>query len=424
MNQKTAVSIQAKRATPVPGGILQRKCACGQHASGGECDECRAKKQSLQRKEGRFKSVGVPPVGHGALASFEESLDPAARTLRELHGATTATGRFAHDFSQLPMLRPEPVKIQTKLIVNTSGDRYEQEADRVADQVIRMPDVKLQRACTCGGKCPKCQSRAGQPNQERNSLHTRYRQSSDSGSFAAPPIVHEVLRSPGQPLDLATRRFMESRFRHDFSGVRTHTDSRAAESARSVVARAYTVGTDIVFDAGEYNPLSVSGRRLIAHELTHVLQQSSGGASETVIHDVPALSQSDSGLRVTPRSGLVLSRADPITYLRCRQVGVPCPTFYFGRGAGCPLVDCIPAATANLPFAISPGVCIFRCLDGTVCACVLVGSRTSAVCTFTFCDSPGSPSSSLDYQDLADRAIAEAERQMPGSPEQGQTEVA
>jgi Zn-dependent peptidase ImmA (M78 family) len=88
-----------------------------------------------------------------------------------------------------------------------------------------------------------------------------------------PPIVHEVLRSPGQPLDTASRAFFEPRFGHDFSKVRVHTDERAAQSARSVNALAYAVGRDIVFDSQQYAPHSIAGRKLLAHELSHVVQQ-------------------------------------------------------------------------------------------------------------------------------------------------------
>jgi outer membrane protein OmpA-like peptidoglycan-associated protein len=91
-----------------------------------------------------------------------------------------------------------------------------------------------------------------------------------------PPIVQDVLRSPGRPLDRATRAFMESHFGHDFSQVRVHTDTRAAESARAVNARAYTVGRDIVFVSGQYSPNATSGQRLLAHELTHTVQQGCG----------------------------------------------------------------------------------------------------------------------------------------------------
>ncbi|HLM55850.1 MAG TPA: DUF4157 domain-containing protein [Pyrinomonadaceae bacterium] len=88
--------------------------------------------------------------------------------------------------------------------------------------------------------------------------------------------MHEALNSSGQPLDAQTRSFMESRFGHDFSRVRVHTDARAAESARSVNALAYTVGHDVVFAEGSYAPQTGEGRRLLAHELTHVVQQRGG----------------------------------------------------------------------------------------------------------------------------------------------------
>ena len=88
-----------------------------------------------------------------------------------------------------------------------------------------------------------------------------------------PPIVHKVLQSPGQPLDEYTRVFMESRFGHDFSKVRVHTDAMAAESARAVNALAYTVGRDVVFREGRYVPRAAEGNKLLAHELAHVVQQ-------------------------------------------------------------------------------------------------------------------------------------------------------
>ena len=93
-----------------------------------------------------------------------------------------------------------------------------------------------------------------------------------SGALA-PPIVYDTLRSPGQPLDSPTRSSMESRFQQDFSQVCVHTDERADQSARSVGANAYTVGNEVVFGAGNYNPQSERGQNLLAHELTHVVQQ-------------------------------------------------------------------------------------------------------------------------------------------------------
>lgn len=87
------------------------------------------------------------------------------------------------------------------------------------------------------------------------------------------PVVNEVVRSEGLPLDNSTRAFMESRFGHNFTNVRVHTDSRATEAARAVNARAFTMGRDVVFGKGEYAPEAIQGKRLLAHELTHVLQQ-------------------------------------------------------------------------------------------------------------------------------------------------------
>jgi|GEM_PF-4480704 len=92
-----------------------------------------------------------------------------------------------------------------------------------------------------------------------------------------PLIVHEVLRSPGHSLDPDTRTFMESRFGQDFSHVRVHTDLQAAESARTVNALAYTLKSDLVFASGQYMPNTQTGRQLLAHELTHVVQQSGAG---------------------------------------------------------------------------------------------------------------------------------------------------
>ncbi len=130
----------------------------------------------------------------------------------------------------------------------------------------------LQRQCACGqhagsGECEECR-------KKREGTIQRAAVSATS-VYNVPPIVHEVLNSPGQPLDAGTRAFMEPRFGHDFSRVRVHTDARAAESARVANALAYTVGKDIVFGTGQYVPGITEGKRLLAHELTHVVQQAS-----------------------------------------------------------------------------------------------------------------------------------------------------
>lgn len=133
----------------------------------------------------------------------------------------------------------------------------------------------LQRQCACGthtpsgGECTSCAAK-------KRLLQRRAAFRSEPEGAVAPPIVHEVLRRPGRPLDEATRAYFEPRCGHDFSHVRVHTDARAAESAAAVNALAYTVGHDVVFGAGQFAPHAPASRRLMTHELTHVVQQGAG----------------------------------------------------------------------------------------------------------------------------------------------------
>ena len=179
--------------TPVQKGLLQRKCSCGAGAStlAGECEECRKKKM---------------------------------------------------------------MGLQAKLRVNEPGDIYEQEADRVAEQVLAKP---------------------AHPDVRSAPLRIqRFPRQSSGQMDAAPASVDRAIASAGRPLEPALRQDMESRFGHDFSTVRVHSGAAAEQSARDVNAHAYTVGHDIVFGAGRFAPATHEGRRLIAHELAHVVQQS------------------------------------------------------------------------------------------------------------------------------------------------------
>jgi Domain of unknown function (DUF4157) len=146
----------------------------------------------------------------------------------------------------------EKIGLQKKLRINESGDAYEQEADRVADQVTKRMHPDL------GGAPPHLQRFSGQ---------------SDGQMAAAPASVEHALSDPGKPLESPLRQEMERRFGHDFSRVRVHCGSAAEQSTRDVNANAYTVGHDIAFAAGNYAPSTHVGRRLIAHELAHVVQQ-------------------------------------------------------------------------------------------------------------------------------------------------------
>jgi hypothetical protein len=271
MSDRTYAKVQVQQKTlsgsSPRSSLLQRTCACGQHTiAGAQCSTCRSEQSTLHRSQRTFGSSSTSAVTQGN--------SPAQENVLPFNAAADRVSRFGHDFSNIPIHSSHPPVLQTKLKINQPGDIYEQEADQVAEQVMRTPEPQLQRACACGGACPEC--RAEQPGREHESLQTERVQASDTGQIAAPPIVHEVLRSPGQPLDMAARAFMESRFGHDFSRVRVHADGEAADAARAVRARAYTIGQDIVFGTGEYAPTTVESKRLLAHELVHVVQQTSG----------------------------------------------------------------------------------------------------------------------------------------------------
>lgn len=139
-----------------------------------------------------------------------------------------------------------------------------------------LPGNRLQRKCACGqhtvagGECAECRKKRLQRKSAERSMPE-----------SVPSIVHEVLHAPGRPLNGDIRSFMEERFGHDFSRVRVHTDAKAAESAGAVNALAYSVGRDVVFGKAQFSPGTQVGKRLIAHELTHVMQQSDSKISDT-----------------------------------------------------------------------------------------------------------------------------------------------
>ncbi|MBS0168327.1 MAG: DUF4157 domain-containing protein [Nitrospira sp.] len=189
--------------TPVSRGVLQRKCVCGTHTmGGGQCAECQKKKLGVGGK-----------------------------------------------------------LLQTKLAISEPGDVFEQEADRVAEQVMWMSPADVTRQQNGGRTQPLVQRRAT---------------AGVIGVGDVPPSVHEVLNSTGQLLKPALQQDMGQRFGYDFSQVRVHSGAAAAQSARDVNASAYAVGHNIVFGAGRFAPGTNEGQRLIAHELTHVVQQATG----------------------------------------------------------------------------------------------------------------------------------------------------
>ncbi|HVZ38040.1 MAG TPA: DUF4157 domain-containing protein [Candidatus Kapabacteria bacterium] len=230
--------------------------------------------------------------------------------------------------------------VQAKLTVNQPGDAFEQEADSVADRVMRMPEPNLQRAecrdCDPHEKdgaagrvmrmpepvvqraaCRECAAREKEEEHGRTVQRKSNAVDAAAGT-AAPPVVHQALSRPGEPLDRATRGFMEPRFGRDFGNVRVHSDGMAAGAARAIDAQAYTVGNHIVFGAGRYAPGTQSGRQLIAHELTHTIQQ--GGAPAAAPQNsagAGARSLEGPAVPAAPRvsrvSGERVARADKVT---------------------------------------------------------------------------------------------------------------
>lgn len=159
-----------------------------------------------------------------------------------------------------------PPKVQAKLEIGQPNDKYEQEADRVAEKIIRMPDAQLSK----------------QPEKETQ-ITLRANDPSSTHSEVTPELELRIqsLEGGGQPLPESVRSFFEPRFEYDFRNVCIHTGDQAAETAQALNARAFTIGQDIIFGERQYRPETKEGRTLLAHELTHAVQQS--------VSDVPVL---------------------------------------------------------------------------------------------------------------------------------------
>lgn len=184
------------------------------------------------------------------------------------------------------------IGIQPKLKVNQPGDEYEQEADRIAEKVMRMPFSDSAMPMTISmeeGIDRKCSTCGMEREDEKKIIDIGRRPSSTFNLEASEEFTNEInnIRSSnGSLLDSSTKEFMNSRFGHDFSSVRVHTDESAARSANSANARAYTIGNDVVFGKGQYQPNTLEGRRLLAHELTHVVQQNTMTSAMSIQRDV------------------------------------------------------------------------------------------------------------------------------------------
>ncbi len=174
---------------------------------------------------------------------------------------------------------------QPKLSINQPNDVYEQEADAMADKVMRMPDTENNQhgffspaITSISRKCQHCEK---ERMHHKEGPEANIRDNTELDNYVG------SLSSSGQAMSESIRQFFEPRFGRAFSDVKVHTDSMAAKSTQSINAFAYTTGSDIVFNSGQYSPDSENGKRLIAHELTHVVQQK-GGADKSVQRDTIA----------------------------------------------------------------------------------------------------------------------------------------
>jgi hypothetical protein len=210
---------------------------------------------------------GSPAKGASARPAYieEPPLHPMLRLQRQVGNQAV-----------LAMLRSGA--LQAKLAVGSPDDPAEKQADEVAERVMRKPSgAGAIGACNCtagGEMCEECRKKELEAPAAAPVIRRRAG-AGGAGSFDAPAFVQQALGGAGRPLDAATRVDMEGRFGGDFSAVRIHTDQQAADSAKSIDALAYTVGDHIAFGEGQYAPRSDAGGRVLAHELTHVLQQRS-----------------------------------------------------------------------------------------------------------------------------------------------------
>jgi hypothetical protein len=205
-------------------------------------------------KKGNFASKAKKPD----LSSTKNSPLDQILNLQRTAGNQTVQGLFKSGV------------LQPKLKIGEPGDKYELEADTMADQVMRMPD----------SVCPSCMEKKEESIQPKRENSDTTEMSSDVESGIG------SLKGGGQPLSESARNYFEPRFGYDFSGVRVHTGVEANETAKSINARAFTVGNDVVFGSSSYSTETGEGKRLLAHELTHVVQQK--GSYDNIIRRTPA----------------------------------------------------------------------------------------------------------------------------------------
>lgn len=225
-----------------------------------------------------FAPKPLPPA---AVQPPKRAQGPASASAEHAQANPRSAG-YGFDFTQTPA---RAHAIQRKPTLSAPGDAFEREADDVADKVMRMadPTAIATAAPAIQRKCAQCKDEEDRP------IHTKRSAAVDAHTRLDTTAAAHAAARGGAPLSHEARAFFEPRFQRDFSQVRIHSDAAAADAARSVQARAYTLGTHIVFGAGEYAPATAAGRSLLAHELTHVVQQGghSAGAASSPLHAAP-----------------------------------------------------------------------------------------------------------------------------------------
>jgi hypothetical protein len=219
---------------------------------------------SLRRVIGNIRRSGGTP-----------SIDSIATELSSIYSAQRASVLLAlqRTYSNRYVQRVM-AGIQAKLKVGQPGDIYEQEADQVAEEVMRMPEhhkLQIQRVC------PECEVKGvrRQPIEKERKELLQTKEISGQNTKVSPGLESRIhaIRSGGQSLPEYVRSFFEPRFGYDFSLVRVHTDEASAKVTKVLQAQAFTANRDIFFSPGQYQPGTSEGKHLIAHELAHTIQQ-------------------------------------------------------------------------------------------------------------------------------------------------------
>jgi len=258
-----AIVLQRMSACPCDGGcplcegdmVIQPKLRIGEPGDRYEREADRVADEVMRMPE--------PKMQRQVDEEQEEEILQTKPLVGGMHSIQRAPALLAMQQTHSNRYMQQVAGIQAKLKIGQPEDMYEQEANRVAEQVMQMSEPRLQR----------------QTGKEKEEETLQSKEIPSTVPKVTPYIESRIhtLKEGGQPLSESVRAFFEPRFGADFSGVRVHADSNASRLAKSVHAKAFTVGKDVVFGIGQYAPNTRDGQRLLAHELAHTLQQSAHG---------------------------------------------------------------------------------------------------------------------------------------------------